>query len=561
MIRSEDKDLLQRTLAEWHGRYDSKEQMIARPFSSPGYHTTLTGGIVHPTRESLVYAVALCESGTSADLARAEEVLRKVISLQDKNPDHDTFGIWPWFLEEPLEQMSPPDWNWADFCGAQLLAVLVEHREKFDSDVVQLVSEAVERAARAIIKRNVGPGYTNIAIMGSYVTLVAGEVLGISEFADYGRARLQRFWEFTKGRDGFTEYNSPTYTVVAIKELARLRMHARDQVAKQLVEELYQFAWGHAARHFHQPTRQWAGPHSRCYRNLSPVELLSFLQRATGVKFLDREELRFSPDDLRLDVTCPAEFVHYYQKPRTTEVLETYASGKPPLAGTTYLTPEYTLGSISIGEMWNQRRNLLAYWGGAEPRYLHLRLLHDGYDYSSGVFFGVQREGCLLGGICFATDGGDRHISLDRIQDGTIRAEDLRLRFEFGGQVDSLSLPQAFRAGESVVVQDGVLYFALQVARASFDKAEIAFEVGRSEENAWLDLVFYSGAEKDIDLRRLQNASVGLALRMGLGEPVPPAVEVKGTELLWPGERLRLQLPVSPAPFRELRDQVRMQRA
>ena len=112
-----------KALSKQDARYDPAEKMIRRPFSSPGYHTTLKGGYVHPPRDSLNYAVALLDSGEPDRLKRAQDILRKVISLQDQDPKSRTYGIWSWFMEEPLEKMSPPDWNWADFCGTQLLQV------------------------------------------------------------------------------------------------------------------------------------------------------------------------------------------------------------------------------------------------------------------------------------------------------------------------------------------------------------------------------------------------------------------------------------------------------
>ncbi len=102
------------------GRYDPAEKVLRRPFSSPGYHTTLKGGTVHPTRGSFCYALALLDGGRDEDRRRAEEILVRVTALQDQDPKSRTYGIWSWFLAEPLQKMSPPDWNRADFCGAAL---------------------------------------------------------------------------------------------------------------------------------------------------------------------------------------------------------------------------------------------------------------------------------------------------------------------------------------------------------------------------------------------------------------------------------------------------------
>ncbi len=116
--------------------YDPSQQMLRTPYSSPGYHTTLTGGYVHSTRGSLDYAVALLDSGDPERFKRAEAVLRRVIALQDQDPNSPTYGIWSWFLEEPLERMSPPDWNWADFCGTQLLQVAIDHMDRLAPELI-----------------------------------------------------------------------------------------------------------------------------------------------------------------------------------------------------------------------------------------------------------------------------------------------------------------------------------------------------------------------------------------------------------------------------------------
>jgi hypothetical protein len=67
--------------------------MLRELLRSPGYHTTLKGGFVHPTRSSLTYAVALLDTGDEALRRRAEEVLRRVIALQEQKPASKSHGI------------------------------------------------------------------------------------------------------------------------------------------------------------------------------------------------------------------------------------------------------------------------------------------------------------------------------------------------------------------------------------------------------------------------------------------------------------------------------------
>ncbi len=204
------KDRLSRALLPLHAVYDPAAHMLREPLRSPGYHTTLKEGTVHSTRSALGYAVALFDTGEEGLRLRACESLDTVVALQDTDPASKTYGIWSWFLEEPLSKMSPPDWNWADFCGVQLLQVALDHRSRLPPDLALRLDESIRHAARSIERRNMSPGYTNIALMGTYVTYVAAELYGWPYLKAYAAARLRRFYDYTLEQGAFTEYNSPT---------------------------------------------------------------------------------------------------------------------------------------------------------------------------------------------------------------------------------------------------------------------------------------------------------------------------------------------------------------
>lgn len=516
----QQKDAFLKALTEQDKRYDPVERMVRRPFSSPGYHTTLKGGYVHPTRDSLSYAVALLDSGRADSLERAEQILRRVIALQDQDPNSRTYGIWSWFLEEPLDKMSPPDWNWADFCGTQLLQVAMDHASRLPADLHQQVRESILHAGRAIKRRNVGPGYTNIAVMGAYVTLVAGEQFGDAELTEYGKARLKRFYDFTFEQGSFSEYNSPTYSIVAIKELSRMLRHVKDAESQKLLRELNRFAWRHVARHFHPPSRQWAGPHSRCYATLLRDSTLAFIQQATSgrVHFLPEGEALESLDEHRIRAECPEELLRYFTElPEPRLEVETFAKNPPDqhdVIGTTYLHPDFTLGSVNVGDLWNQRRPLLAYWKTeAGVVAMRLRCLHDDYDYSSASIFTVQDKGDILGAVVFATDRGDTHISLDRIKDATIKAKDLRVRLEFEGAVTRMQLP---------LTSSDRIGINFEIAHAVFDDYPVKIEVGRDDKTARRDVVLYHGPEKDINFAEMAEAAVIFTLSVSTGQSSAP---------------------------------------
>jgi hypothetical protein len=513
----QQKDAFLRVLARQDQRYDPAEKMIRRPFSSPGYHTTLKGGYVHPTRDSLNYAVALLDSGQPERLERAEQILRRVTSLQDTNPRNRTYGIWSWFMEEPLDKMSPPDWNWADFCGTQLLQVAIDHADRLDADLQQQIRQSILHACAAIKKRNVGPGYTNIAVMGAYVTLVAGERFDNAEFADYGKARLKRFHDHTFAQGSFSEYNSPTYSIVAITELSRMLRHVQDAESRRLLEELSRFAWSHVARHFHAPSGQWAGPHSRCYATLLRDSTRAYIQRASGgkVSFLPESKAFESLDAHRIAAKCPADMLSYFTElPEPRIEVETFAKNAPDrhdIIGTTYLHPDYTLGTVNIGDLWNQRRPLLAYWKtDAGVVAMRLRCLHDDYDYSSASIFTVQDKGDLLGAVTFATDRGDTHISLDRIKNATIKAKDLRVRLQFEGAVETVRLPSAVDLDRPFTIASGPVQIALQIGHVVFGDHRSTVITTEPA----IDIVLYNGPEKELNFAQIREAAIIFTLSL-----------------------------------------------
>jgi hypothetical protein len=540
-------------------QYDPQEKMLKKNFGSPGYHTTLSGGMVHPTRDALGYAVACLDTGEPDRLKRAEEILRRVIDLQDQDPKNRTYGIWSWFLEEPLAKMSPPDWNWADFCGVQLLQVALDHRARLDPDLAKRVDDAIRHAAASIRKRNVGPGYTNIAIMGTYVTLVAAERVGDDDLKAYALERLKRFHDYTLEQGAFTEYNSPTYTVVALSELGRMRLHVRDAGARKMGETLYRMAWEEIARHFHPPTRQWAGPHSRAYSALLGKGTLAFVERSTDGRVpFGAAESAPSLDEHRLPLPCPRDLEPFFttlDKPRP--VVETFIKAENPVVGTTYLHPRFALGTVNRCDTWNQRRDLLAYWGTAEkPGYLHLRLLKNGYDLAAGQFFCAQQEGRALAAIAFATDGGDTHVSLSKLKDGLVKAKDLRLRFELGGEAGKTEPSAPISIAEPARLRFDGLAVDLAVPFTKFGDATGRWEAGHDEKKgvAWIDVVLHAGDERTFKLAELDEAALGIAVQFGDGSGPAPAAKaaIQDGRLSLTWGTMRVEVPVKPGKAGEI---------
>ena len=272
---------LNQYLTEAESRYDAQCQMLGAQFHGPGYHSRVPEGTwTHATRESADYAIALLESGTEANRRRACLVIARILSLQERNSTAGTYGIWPWLLEESLAEMSPPDWNWADFIGARLVQILVQYGPDLPDSLRHDTRIALEHAAWSIFRRNVQSNYTNIAIMGAGVTVAAGEILAVPLLVDYGRRRLANMVAYVQDQGNFNEYNSPTYTTVAIHETERILQLVQDSASRAAAEWIRNFAWQTTLAHFHSQTCQWAPPHARAYHDHLPPETAAYLSTA-----------------------------------------------------------------------------------------------------------------------------------------------------------------------------------------------------------------------------------------------------------------------------------------
>lgn len=554
-------------LEEMHTRYNPDNRLLKCLFSSPGYHTTIKKAeFVHPFVHAMNYALALLDDQDPAYEERAYDILQAVIDKQDQNPQSATYGIWSWFWEEPLEQMSPPDWNWADFIGKRLMLILARHQARLPAELRSKVGDALSHSCEAIIRRNVGPEYTNIAIMGTFVTLVGGEVLGNPRFREYGVTRLRRVYEYTMKTRTFLEYNSPAYGSICLIELSGLVSHMQDGEARELARELLELTWTMAAEHFHPSTMEWSGPHARSYDTFMKPNRLSFLYMALQgrLPLISEEEFTYSPEWYGNDIRCPEHLIPFFTTADTREL-----RAQLPVTdefGTrtayTYMTPAWSMGSFNNGIMWNQSRNLLAYLGHS-PRdsfYVRLRALHDGYDYCSAIYAGQQRQGEALFGISFALDGGDTHPNLDLCH-GKITAGDLRLRLEIGAksQAPVIAIEGGGTAARAEFPGTG-LALRLRLAAALWNGRPVRLEAVQ-EQDVWaIDAVLHSGEAAVIDFHAMEEAA--LLFHLSLGEA---GKLEEGAEATWEQEQgtisaslgtgadaLHVRVPVKPADKREI---------
>ena len=209
-------------------------------------------------------------------------------------------------------------------------------------------------------------------------------------------------------------------------------------------------------------------------------------------------------------------FIHGGQKIELNPMVSYQESDKgvwittKEIIGKSYLTKDFVLSSANQSCLWNQRRPLIAYWGTSQkPVSMQVRFLHDMYDYASANIFCAQDSTHVLGAINFTTNGGDRHVTIDMIKNGSIKATDLRLRFEFTGDLSSISIAPTDLKNRVVNGTSGKVNFRIELPFVKFGDTNGKLSVGGDEKNKWIDFVIYSGTEKEFNFEKIKDAIIG----------------------------------------------------
>lgn len=518
-----DRRLLESALTLEDPRYDKAERMLTRVLG-PGYryHTKLHNSRVHPTRESIEYALYLLEAGGKERADRALATIDRVLGLQDRDPASKWYGIWGWYLEEPPPKMEPADWNWADFIGATLLLIEFRHGGRLPDELRARVREAIGHCAQSIIRRNVSMRYTNIAVKGTFVTLAAGELLGDAAITEYARQRMVRLCRAIDESGSFDEYNSPTYARVTLTNLTRIRMYIKDAEARRRAMGIEKRCWRHQAAHWDGRRAQFAGPMSRCYS--TDIGYPLWLEKSLGGRLGIAR-----PDDVRQggdaetaihDYLCPADLADRFLQPQAPrqhrEIYQAAREGAPPVAGTCWIDDGFSLGSVNRGDFWNQRRPVLAFFGARSrpAASLTVRVIKDGYDFSSALLFSVQERGYLAGVVNFRDPGGDRHISLDMVKNGAFECGRLFLEFDFESLPDGFTFHEEEGGGIRLASSIVQAHLAIRGGRFGRYEPRMKLTAGKQSLVATVDLVPPEG-QKRIVWKSIAEAWTAFTLALG----------------------------------------------
>ena len=518
--------------------FDAASGLPVTTWKGPGYHTRVPAGTpVHEVRIALDYALALFEQNTPTAVARALGILDQVLPLQDLDPTNATYGIWPWLLEEPLTQMSPPDWNWADFCGVRLSHILGVYQEQLPPAHTVAVRRALHAAARSIFRRNVGPGYTNICFKGAVVCGSAGELLDDTFLRDYALCRLEGFIAFVRANGGFTEYSSPPYTFIVLHEAERALLTVHSPALREAVSTVLRLCWDDLVTALHLPTGQLCGPLSRTYADLLQPPVVHDLQTRIGLPLFYPAGAssvsvsqvptypipsRPCPDDLKqglLDRPAESFTRRRYVFSETEPKRERTASR--------WFGPDACLGSANYENLWTQRRPLLGFWRAADTlAVLRVSIRHDGdRDFCSGALRIHQEGRSLLALASLVTERGDFHDVLDRPSDGVFRISDLHVSIQLRGPgaIIRETAPGVF------TLACGSWQAVVRPACGLFEGHTVSWQVRQSHDEALLRAVIDDGASLVLEPASITAFAIGFTLSL---QPAGPSVAISTEPVL-----------------------------
>lgn len=373
-------------------------------------------GVFHPIRETFGYAHTLMQAEGDAALPTVERIIRRALQAQERQPGHIHYGGFKWMDEDE----SVTDLNAVQFVLEHLLPLYIDYGNRLTPALQTEILEAVRMAAYELESLNVHVAYTNITLLDTLNTVLAGQVLGDDQLLARARGRLDEWIAFTNRSGAIPEYNSPTYLAVDLAALAGLAERATDPVVALKARLMEERLWLHLATHYHHPTAQLAGPHSRAYHNDVTGGICGIkhiLYRCLGDERLqqpsDYATHRQSPGSVRAGRTpfhVPDYLLRLLQvKPYPYTVQET-ADVDNGVDLYTYMTPAYALGTVSAGNHPQNNRLILYYRKDKVPGYgvIFSRFLVNEKAFGSfyhatdrsrgnnlneeGLFWGVQHE-------------------------------------------------------------------------------------------------------------------------------------------------------------------------
>lgn len=447
-------------------------------------------GRMHPTRDAATFASRLLANGAPADIAVAENVLNALIACQETREGDPHYGNFWWYREDEMVE----DLNAVEFVLSTLIPMMIEHGDRLSPDMQKRVKASIRLGLEEIERLNVLVAYTNIAAKDITNTCLGGELLNDPKIAARGYKKMVEWMAFTDQFGTPFEFNSPTYTKVAINAMEHLIKHVQHPDTKVRAQTMATRMGLSVALHIHPKTGRWAGPHSRAYHPTVVAETSPEIEQL---------ESWIQKDVLPAWIQDAVD-----QRPEKFQVIET---AYPPMnyGLTAYHSNTFDLGTAVTG-MGDQSNVLIAHYdrpGQKRPGVFYTRyLINDKWlgdfyhetDRSTsrnlsdeGKFYGIQNGPRAIG--LYVPSGGSRVSSIKAalIWTGRDQIDEIWV-----GDKKITSLPIDIPKGETIVIGSGKIYQAIRPFTLSDIGRDAPIRLHEQAGDLVLELYNYLGPEK-----------------------------------------------------------------
>ncbi|HKJ85883.1 MAG TPA: hypothetical protein VKA06_07390 [Spirochaetia bacterium] len=461
---------------------DSFDETMNMPMTDTG------NGRFHVTRSAAGLARRLVENGTDIDLERAVGILESVLRCQETGDDDPHRGNFYWMAEDSVVA----DLNAVEFILAQMIPMLCDHRDRLTSFAPTLVADlltAVTAGLDEIERLDVHVGYTNIAILDIYNTSLGGILLDDDSRRARARKKLEEWIGLTLHGGHPLEYNSPTYTPIALRSLASLADRTDDADVAVLARTMAARIALSVGLRLHRPTTRWAGPHGRAYHDS--------VREGTTAR---EQEL--------LDEMLPTSYA-WMQGLLDSDYLPTFVeesvSPEQGFTMTTLLERSFSLGTASK-PFTSQSNAVISYITPGSVFYT--RYLTDDKWYGDfyhatdrsttrnlldeGLFYGVQEHGAVLGAYAPSSLEGASGAKAVLVWSDMSQIDEVLV-----GLKPVAEYPAVVPPGESVGVSVGGAYFVVQPLTSVPLGSGAGTHLVERDGSLLLELVQYRGQPKD----------------------------------------------------------------
>ncbi len=386
-----------RAYCETH--YDATAGMIQRRMDKPHPHLVL---------QSALYAYGLLMTKDPTDRKLAEDILGRVLAKQDVHKDSATYGSFLPYQEEDWATNANEDPNFGQFVGSALAAVLDQDNRQghlLSPDLRQKTEEAFRHAVEFTIRRDVAPDYINICILSAQVAAAGDKLLHVPGARDFALSKL--YWLLARAQPGttLTEYLAPTYYGVDIGAAYGVKYYAGSPEVLAVSNRLIDFFWQDVAGSYNAPAFNLGGPQARSYGD-------NMLEYAAALKY----DLFYALDGkypISLDTevgnswdlaglfgmaTAQIEPRPEFQQP-TAPWRQLQVMSRPGMVASQFRKGSFMLGSITLQSVWQQQRNVVAYWAITQPSAdVGYMLDESSLTFGNGYahFFATQNQDAVL---------------------------------------------------------------------------------------------------------------------------------------------------------------------